>query len=215
MLYLQYNTAMRIGNTGNATKTADGQVETTFGLSTLQVQHVRLVSGGLKIKFPGKKGVVASYTLTPADPLMKQVIANIKALLATEGEPKAKADFVFEDSTGRYNADRVNKYLKAISGISKITNHKIRHLRGTTLAREVISEAPVKLDQKAAEAWFLKAMTKVGSLLNHVKGVGADQKVTPATAIKNYISPELMLDFFRSRSLRIPKFLSMHVSRNP
>lgn len=209
MLMVQYVTAMRVGNTGNGTKSADGQKETTFGLSTLQVQHVRQLASGLKLVFTGKSGVSASYTLKPSDVVMKLVIENISDLLVdAEGQPKAKTDFVFEDKTGRYNAERVNKYLRAVSGIAKITNHKIRHMRGTSLASEIVREAPKKLDQKTAEAWFLKAMTKVGALLNHVKGVGAAQKITPATAIKNYIDPELSLGFFRERGLRIPKFLA-------
>lgn len=208
MLELQYITAMRIGNVGNATKDAQGNLEPTYGLSTLQVSQVKKKGAGLHITFPGKKGVPAKYTILPADLVLKKVVDNIKALLVTEnGEPRPPKDYVFEDSTGRYTGTRVNKYLRSVSGIAGVTNHKIRHMRGTAAAREILQGAPKRLDQKAAETWFLESMTKVGSLLNHVKGIGSDQKVTPATAIKNYIDPELSIGFFKDRGLRIPKFL--------
>lgn len=213
MLELQYITAMRIGNPGNQTRNKDGTIEPTYGLSTLQVQHVKKRGSGLLITFPGKAGVLAKYVIQPVDPILKLVVKNVQELMTEESEegekvPKAKTAFVFEDKRGRYNGERVNKYLRGISGIAKLTNHKIRHMRGTMAAREIMRDAPKRVDQKQAEAWFKEAMTKVGALLNHVKGVGSDQKVTPLTAIKNYIDPELSLGFFRERGLRIPKFLA-------
>jgi DNA topoisomerase IB len=209
MLTLQYITAMRIGNPGGATKNKDGSTETTYGLSTLLVQHVKFKGPSLTITFHGKAGVAATYGIVPSDMVNRQLIANIKALMQNpDGTPKGQDDYVFADRTGRYNSDRVNKYLVAVSGITGITNHKIRHMRGTMLAESLIAKAPKRMDQKAAEDWFLESMTEVGRLLNHVKGVGTTMKVTPLTAIKNYIDPSVSLGFFKERGLRIPKFLA-------
>jgi len=215
MLELQYLTAMRIGNPGGATKGKDGVVEPTYGLTTLEVQHVRVRGPGLVIVFHGKSAVEATYTVTPVDARMKLVINIVKSLLVNEdGSPKAKTDYVFEDRSGRYNSARVNKYLRSITGITGITNHKIRHMRGTALARTAIADIPMRLTQDSAEHQFLDAMTKVGKLLNHVKGVvGGARQVTPDTAIKNYVDPKLMLDFFRTRGLRIPKKLQQFANR--
>ena len=55
---------------------------------------------------------------------------------------------------------------------------------------------------------FKKLATAVGAQLGHVRGMGTGAKVTPNTAIQNYIDPGLMVSFYVRQGLRPPKALA-------
>jgi hypothetical protein len=202
MMEIVYLTAQRIGTPGNK---AGGQA--TYGLSTLLVGHVKKRGNSILFDYLGKDGVRHKHMIKAETLETKRIVQIITELMAG----KKRADPLFTTGTRDYNARMINSYFRRLAG-SKVHIHNIRHMRGTKLASEILENSPllsrkVAVQQTEAERWFKQAMTKVGSLLGHVRGVGTLQKITPGTAIKSYIDPELSRDFFRKLNLRIPKWL--------
>lgn len=202
MMEIVYLTAQRIGTPGNK---AGGQ--STYGLSTLMVGHVKKRGTAVIFDYMGKDGVRQRHMIKPETLESKKIVKVISELMVG----KKKKDPLFTTETREYNARIINRYFRSLAG-SKVHIHNIRHMRGTKLASEILENSPLlarktPVAQTEAERWFKQAMTKVGSLLGHVRGIGTLQKITPSTAIKSYIDPELSRDFFRKLNLRIPKWL--------
>ncbi len=203
IINLVLETHARIGGKGN--KTAG---EKTFGISTLQVKHITKKGDKVLLVFPGKKGVIAEYLISPVDKNMKQTIANILEFSAG----KAKDDYVFSSErkpTDPLRSSVVNRLFKACG--SPVTIKYIRTLVGTQKAAEILKKSPFKrgqAQQGEVERWYKKAMEAVGAILNHRRGVGSTEKITGGTAIQSYISKGLQRDFFKKLGLRVPNFLA-------
>lgn len=196
MVEILYATAARIGGKGNATAG-----EPTYGLSTLQVGHLKLLPTKVIFDYAGKKSAsqYAEYKLTT--PVAKKVAEVLK----TQIQGKAPTDLVFVFKRHHLNRQRVSAYLKG-HGIA-LTPHKFRQITGTKLTQQILAKAPFKKTQfpKQAEVerWFKEEGLKVGEALHHRSG----EKITSATAIKSYIDPQVVADFFDGLGLRRPKWL--------
>lgn len=206
---LAYETCARIGGRDNQNR--NGQ---TFGLTTLLVGNVKRRGNSLILDYVGKDSVQQRHTLKPDTLWMRQIIK----LLLTLCEDKARKDLLWTYDGTEYNAARMRAYFRTVSGVPEASPHKLRHLRGTRLATtelELVSEKLAKrrggVDQRVVDAAFKEALTTVGNLLGHVKGVGVDQKTTWSTAAKNYVSPIVMDEFYtqwRAQGIRPPAFLA-------
>ena len=201
LVEVAYTTLARIGGLGN--KTEDG--DTTYGLSTLLVQHVKVDGKGAHFDYAGKKGTSQPATLYPRDPVMKQTIAVIKELMTG----KSKKDFLFTSNGKRVTAGEANRYMKGLGFPTGFTIHKFRHLAGTKMFREIVEAAPFKkgspkTTQAAVEKWYRQAMIPIGKALHHRTG----ERVTGMTAVGAYISLNPQRDFFTDLGLREPKFLA-------
>jgi hypothetical protein len=206
---LIYETCARVGGRDNQNR--NGQ---TFGLTTLTVGHVKKRGNSLILDYVGKDSAQQRHILKPETPAMRKVIAVILDLC----ESKKRKDLLWEKDGIVFNANRLRTYFRQISGVPDASPHKLRHLRGTRLARtelELVSEKLAKrrggVDQRSVDAAFKEALTTVGKLLGHVKGVGTEQKTTWTTAAKNYIDPSVMIEFYeqwRSSGVRPPAFLA-------
>jgi DNA topoisomerase IB len=195
MVEILYQHALRVGGLKNQT---DGKA--TYGLTTLKLDHVRTLSGGFVLAYPGKKGVMQKHVVKPDTPENKLVCA----VLTKAMRGKKKGDFLWTDAHGeRIGAGELNGYLRRM-GVS-ITAHKFRHVRGTELMQNLLANAkvPKGSNQAAVEKQVKALAVKVGSLLGHVSG----EKVTPATAIKSYIVPDVIARFFSERGMRVPAWL--------
>lgn len=211
MLELLYAFSARIGSMGNA---AGGQA--TYGISTLLVGHIHIKGTGLVIDYQGKDNVRQVHKVLPSSPVAKMLINNIK--LYCEG--KQRKDFVFSTMVNgkvdKVTGGEVNRWFQTLG--APVTVHKLRHVRGTELFQQLLDANEDKifgrktpLTQAQADEMFKQLAVKVGAMLGHVRGVGEGQKVTPMTAVQNYISPELMIGFYDRLGLRPPKFLSKFV----
>jgi hypothetical protein len=107
-------------------------------------------------------------------------------------------------------AQLVNKWFKR-SGAS-VTVHKLRHVKGTEVFKQLLEENKAKiferknpLTQAEADKMLKLLATKVGGILGHVRGVGAGQKVTGATALQAYIDPSVVRDYYTRLNLRAPR----------
>lgn len=204
MLEILYLSQARIGTAGNAT-----EGKNTYGLSTIEARHVKVKGNTATITYIGKKGSKQKHVIEGTlDKYSKEVVkwlsARIKVLENT--------DQVFDLS-----ARDVNHYIKTRLGL-QITAHKFRTIRGTVLMDELLDAARTKLpksptDKQVTDA-FNKAALRVGEILGHSnKSPDGGVKVTGQTAIKNYISPDVMGKFFADYSVRPPKVLEQLLSK--
>lgn len=198
-----HQTQARIG--GDST---NKEGEDRFGLSTILLSHAKMVNGGFEFEYAGKKGTVQRHVLPPNTVTNKRVIAIIKKCLAN----KKRTDLVFTYRGKHLDGNTVNRYLRSIGVPNGITAHKFRHLAGTKMAQEIISQAPFSprdkgFTQASVEKWLKEALIPVGAMLHHRTGSGDKEKVTAMTAIKSYIAPELLHEFFGKLKLRVPDWI--------
>jgi len=195
MVELLYATSSRIGGVANKTKG-----EPTYGLSTLRTEFVKVKPNEILFDYIGKKGAPQFARYKTNTPEGQKVRKTMLKLL----EGKKKGDLVFE-TTKHYNAVAVNSYLRAL-GIP-ITAHKFRHIQGTKMANEILANHPFNKKDMPKESevnkWFKEEMTKIGEVLHHRTG----EKVTGSTAIKSYIDPVVIHEFYNKLGIRAPKFV--------
>lgn len=193
MCEIVYLTASRIGGKDNGTVD-----EETFGLSTLSVGNVKRRGTSVILEYVGKKGVHQTHKISPTTPEETQVVNVINTLM----EGKRRADLLWEYDGEVYTPAKVNKYFKQVTGIGDATIHKLRHVRGTGIALEILPKLAEdlrkkrNLSNKMVDDEFKAALTKVGKLLGHVKGIDGGTKIEWSTAAKNYVDPEVLRDFY-------------------
>ena len=206
ILELLYQFSARIGSPGNAARG-----ESTYGIATLRAKHVFEQSGGgVNIIYKGKDGVRQVHRLKPGSSESKILIRHV----LDAAKDKAPNDPLWTyDWNGRnkpMTAQLVNKWFKR-SGAS-VTVHKLRHVKGTEVFKQLLEENKAKiferknpLTQAEADKMLKILATKVGGILGHVRGVGEGQKVTGATALQAYISPDVIRDYYSRLNLRPPR----------
>lgn len=209
-ILLQYSA--RIGSKGNGT---DGKP--TFGISTLQVKHVKIAQNGdVTIAYKGKDGVAQTHTIRAGDSQSgKYLSANIRALV--KGKSPNDPLFTFTGVSGKQrpvNATMINRYFGLLGAGGVVTVHKMRTLRGTILFTKSMEEELAKLKTKQvtetqARKIFLAMAVKVGAILGHIRTTagGTKTKVTGATALQSYIDPTVQLQYFIQLGIRPPKYL--------
>jgi hypothetical protein len=206
---LVYETCARVGGKGNANRSGN-----TFGLTTLLVGNVKRRGTQVVLDYIGKDSAQQRHILKPETPAMRKVIAVVLGLC----EDKTRKDLLWAEHGVEFNAARLRAYFRTVSGLPDASPHKLRHLRGTRLARtelEMVSEKLMRsrkgIDQRGVDTAFKDALTNVGKLLGHVKGVGSEQKTTWSTAAKNYIAPSVMDAFYsqwKAQGVRSPAWLA-------
>jgi len=196
MVELLYTTSARIGGKDNATAG-----EPTYGLSTLQVAWVKMTPTKIILDYTGKKLANQYVEYKVNTPTAKKVQEIIRAQL----DRKTPESMLFTFNHRHLSRQRVAAYLKTL-GI-QLTPHSFRRITGTKLAESILAKAPFKASaypkQAEVEKWFKDAALKIGEALHHRSG----EKVTSATAIKSYIDPQVIEDYFVGLGLRRPKWL--------
>lgn len=196
ILQFAYITSARIGTVGN----------TTFGISTLQARHFTWKGKSLIVKYPGKgqagKAVEQEHRIEP-NAETRDLLRYIKKRLSVV----AKNQIVFSDDGEPVSNGEINGWLGRY--IPGLTVHKFRHLRGTSLALEVLGKlkVPAKIKQSDAQRLFKTAIERVSKALGHYNIRGDEVKISTGTAIKSYIDPNVGIEWFRNLGLQIPKFL--------
>lgn len=218
MLEIVYQVACRsghrIGNTGG---------EDTYGLTVWMKKHVKAVGtkldpatralspGYVEVKYPGKDNQ-PQHHLLPMQPLSHMAqAARAAGMLYRFLEDEDDFLWVVREGAragARITADRLNGYLKEISGNSDFTLHKFRHAKGTGIALDALSRWEYNLEkypgasfpQLEVERAFQAEMLAVGMALGHYnKG-----EVTWRTAVVNYVEPTVSRQFFDLAGVRLP-----------
>lgn len=197
-----YQSQARIGGEKNKN---DG--EQTYGMTTVLVGQVKETADGLDFVYPGKKGTMQHHFITNKTPTNRKVIRLIKGYMKN----KTKDKYVFTINGALLRPDPVNKYLKAVTGIPKMSAHKIRHAAGTKLALQKFATSPWTKknppSQSAAEKWAKEQCLDIGAMLHHRSGTGDKEKTVATTSINSYIDPDVITKFFTNLGLRRPSWL--------
>lgn len=190
---LLYQFAARIGGKGET------KGETTFGLSTLQIKHIKKTGGGWTISYPGKDGVKQTHVVNSK---LKEFSSINKTLEAITKDKKPN-DLLWSYHGKVVGSASVRAYLKS-KGVT-VNPHKFRHIRGSVLMQSLLDKAkiPDNATQPQVEKIVKELAIKVGELLGHVSGA----KPTANTSIQNYIMPSVFTKFFTSKDLRVPQWV--------
>ena len=171
------NTLIRVGN--------DDYVEQngSYGLTTLQDEHVRVRGEEMRFSFRGKSG--KEWKLRHTD---RRVARIVKACQDLPGQEL----FQYRDEDGEVRdvtSNDVNSYLHEITG-QNITAKDFRTWSGTVLAALALQEFEKVDTQAAAKKNVRAAIEKVASRLGN----------TPAVCRKCYVHPNV-LDSYLAGSL--------------
>jgi hypothetical protein len=216
-----YETQARIGGADNKStvkKNGKEVVKNTFGFSTWRMKHVRkLTATEVKISYSGKKGVKQSHRLVADTPITKKLL-DLLNRLAVGKEPN---DFLWSSpivKNGNYvSASDFNKFLKTIGVPAGFTAHKIRHAKGTKIARDIMAAKPYKINEteshskqlQMAGEWFKKNIAfQVALALGHKKTTeDGGTEALWSTSVKSYIDPTVSANWFKERGLRPPTWI--------
>jgi len=162
-------TLIRVGNREYA------EQNQSYGLTTMQTQHVELSGTRLKFDFVGKSG--KRHTIELSDKRVARVVRKVQDLPGQEL-------FQYIDEAGeRQTVDSadVNAYLRAITE-DDFTAKDFRTWAGTVLAAWALSEFEKIDTQAAARRNITAAIKRVASQLGN----------TPAVCRSSYIHPEIL-----------------------
>lgn len=190
---LIYETSARVSSVN-----ANTAGQTTFGATTLEVQHLSFTGTTLHIKYTGKSGGKQHHIVHSSTPVLKRLLANLKSY--TEG--KKKNAKIFEFGEKLLTGTMVSRYLRTLGLPKGFTVHKFRTVRATEMAQEVLKKSPFKkggvFDERDVHKWVEAEILKVGIELGHMSG----DKPTANTAIQNYIEPAILADFYAKLGIR-------------
>jgi DNA topoisomerase IB len=188
-----YDTSARVGNKNAAT----GGVK-TYGATQLEVKHFKFAQNSCVIKYQGKSGGAQNHKVSFTSVRGKQLGEALRKLV----EGKTGTDAVFTFANKPVTGAMINSYLHTLGFPKAFTVHKLRTARGTQLAMEILNSSPFKKGDGTKETvvhkWLETELLKVGTELGHMSG----EKVTSATAIQNYIAPEILAEFYSKLGMR-------------
>lgn len=197
MLEISYQVGCRIGGKDNET---DGVP--TYGLTTLMVHNVQIDSDTLSIRYLGKKKHEQSHHFKAVGTSGRKVLSIVKQLI----RGKKPNDLVFVDERGKPITDNIVRSFMKDIGLS-ISPHNFRHIAGTKMAIPILKGCPYTAKtatQTKVDAWVRDNLKPIGEFLHHASGSGV---VTGMTAVRSYIDPQVMIDFYTKLGLHVPSWV--------
>lgn len=163
------------------------RANSSFGLTTLKTDHVRVRPDEVRMRFRGKSGKV--HALCVDDPRIVRAIRRLRELPGQELFQYLDADGHVRDVT---SAD-VNEYLREISGGAEITSKDFRTWGGTLAVAEALATSPVPDSRLERERAVVAAVRQAASLLGNTPAVCRRSYVHPAI-LEHYIESAMTLD---------------------
>jgi DNA topoisomerase I len=166
----------------------------TFGITTLQKNHVRVRGTRIMFDFRGKHRAVVRTTLV--DEELADAIKELRAL------PGGRRLFRYEWEGDLYNLTgaRLNDYVRQYLG-EESTAKDFRTWGGTLIAAIGLAEHGVVGTQAEAKRAIAAVMRRVGAELGNTPPVARSSYVSPAV-IDQYLDGTT-IDDFRPRHLRV------------
>ena len=165
-------------------------VNGSFGLTTLERQHVRSVQGGLRFCFVGKSGIEQELTIedddvTTALGVMRRRRTGSERVLAYKGA----------DGWRDLSSEDVNDYLAALFD-GELTAKDFRTWHATVHAAVALASSPEPGDTKASRQRAIKAaVEEVSEFLGN----------TPTVAKGSYIDPRVIEHYEEGETVTVPK----------
>lgn len=149
----------------------------SFGLTTLERQHVRKTRDGLVFKFMGKSGIEHTITIDDED-----VMAALERMRGRRTRSKRLLAYNEAKKWLDLDAAAVNAYLATVLG-GDLTAKDFRTWHGTVLAAAALAASEEPGDTKASRRRAVKAaVEEVASYLGN----------TPTIAKNSYIDPRVL-----------------------
>ncbi len=166
VVHLLECTGIRVGNDEYA------RANRSFGLTTLQDDHVKVSGSTMRFRFRGKGGKHHSVSLN--DRRLARVVRRCQAL---PGEDLFQ--YVDEDGVQQtIGSSDVNDYLRETTG-EDFTAKDFRTWAGTTLALEALQDLGPAATEKDAKATILQAIDRVSEQLNNTRAICRKYYVHP------------------------------------
>lgn len=153
----------------------------SFGVTTLQRQHVQVRGNSVDLEFPGKSG--KPWSRTVKDPALARFLSSLPA-----GDPESvllNCPDAPEGPSG-ISAVALNAYIARISG-GAFTGKDFRTWQGTAAAARALAE--LAAHGAAGQKAVTQAMEQVAEFLNN----------TPAIASSSYVDPRVVQLFLKGR----------------
>lgn len=166
VVHLLECTGIRVGNDEYA------RANRSFGLTTLQDDHVRVKGSTMRFQFRGKSGKQHSVSLNN-----KRLARVVRRCQALPGEDL----FQYVDENGEQQtigSSDVNDYLRETTG-EDFTAKDFRTWAGTTLALEALEDLGPAASEKDAKATILQAVDRVSQQLNNTRAICRKYYVHP------------------------------------
>lgn len=160
-------TLIRVGNDEYAKENR------SYGLTTLQTQHVQVEGATMRFSFRGKSGV--QHTLSVTDRRIARIVQRCQDL------PGQELFQYFDDPARRetITSDDANKYLREISG-SDITAKDFRTWGGTMLAGMELRAMGLPATQSEMKRNIIRAIDAVAARLGNTRTVCRKYYIHPA-----------------------------------
>ena len=221
-----YETQARIGGVGNKSLVKDAKgnesSKNTFGLSTWRVGHVlRIDAEVFTVSYSGKKAVRQKHTIkATASPAAKKLLQFVKVLTAGKKSNEFLWATPMVKRGNNASAADFNKFLKEFGLPDGFGAHKMRHAKGTMLAKQIIAAKKWKapkdetnydvIVRDAADFFRYQVAEKVAIALGHKSTkVDADGNKTTAplwsTSVKSYIDPAVTQQWFLDHGIKPPR----------
>ena len=145
----------------------------SYGLTTLEDDHVEVTSRSLRFEFPGKGGKEAAIDLR--DRRLARLVGRCQDL-------PGQALFQYEDEAGeirRVDSGDVNEYLVETTG-EDFTAKDFRTWGASVLVARALREAGPAGSKRAAERQVLEAIDGAAEALGNTRAVCRDSYIHPA-----------------------------------
>jgi DNA topoisomerase-1 len=185
---------IRVGNKEYA------QNNESFGLTTLQDNHVKITQDSITLNFRGKSGIEHEITIT--NPILTELVAESKAV---PGDNL----FQYYDDTGTQHAvtaQDVNAFIQETTG-GQFTAKDFRTWAGTSYMFQLLSECKFKT-QTECKRIVNSALAEVASALGNTKAVCKKHYVHPLV-IEKFTQGSLN-NYIRSKLTHSNKYLKKH-----
>ena len=169
-------TMIRIGNEAYARQNE------TYGLTTLQDDHVEVSDGEVAFEFRGKSG--KEHEIVVSDPRLARLVGACQELPGQQ-----LFQYIDEDGAvcGLTSTD-VNDYLRTVTGCD-FTAKDVRTWGGTVPAAHSLHEIGPSATEKEAEH----------NIVQVIKGVAAKLGNTPAVCRQHYVHPTIITAYTEGR----------------
>ena len=221
IMEILYHTGARVGAVDTSTEVA--------GIRTLRRKHVKLNMSRktLRLSYYQKSGPetyeISMKGASPLDkPHVEAVLEIVDGLLnKTRPEGKDPNDRLFSVSY-----ELIKRRVKTLFNNPNVTVHKLRHLKATYIAKPLFENTSsinklLKMKDELSPSRYAAEVNKfvkgvaeaVGTQLNHTikMSAGAEgkshAKVTGAIALRAYILPQLVMDFYDKVDAPLPQTL--------
>lgn len=185
--------ALRIVDSGSLRIGSEQYAETngSFGVTTLQVEHVRIKGPMITFEFPGKSGQQWESTLEDPD-----LSAAMRPMLKRDQADTALAYRTPDGEWHRVDASQLNGFLRQVTG-EGFTAKDFRTWQATVVAAMDLARSDLLATTKTARQKAVAAtMRAVAERLGN----------TPAVAKRSYVDPRLVDRFMAGEVIEIASY---------